>query len=156
MNPAKYLACLLALVLRNWMRSSYVVSPKGRMLGMIRGSVTDSTGGGDPQLQSCLLSTLSTNSVARDHDPTLTATMRFSGLPVGGVQEFTVVGALAWVRLDLTGIVLNGSRCGECQRNAEGRGKGGGAGSDSDGFRLIQTRRDQDDQRHDYQSECES
>src|SRR5713226_3981965 len=103
MNPAKYLACLLLLVLGfGCMQSLFA---QGTDLGTIRGSVTDSSGALIPNAKVVVLD-LSTNT-SRETTSNSHGDYEVSGLRSGSYK--VSVSAPGMGTTDLTGIVLNGS-----------------------------------------------
>src|SRR5882762_6475342 len=103
MNPAKYLACLLALVLG--IGCVQYLFAQGTDLGMIRGSVTDSTRAVIPGAK-VVVTDLSTNS-SRETTTNSHGDYEVSGLRSGAYK--VTVSAANMGTVDLTGIVLNGS-----------------------------------------------
>jgi len=103
MNPAKYLACLLVLVLGNG--CAQTLFAQGTDLGAIRGSVTDSTGAVIPNAKVVVVD-LATNT-SRETATNSHGDYEVSGLRSGGYK--VTVSAASMGTVDLTGIVLNGS-----------------------------------------------
>src|SRR6267142_1074772 len=103
MNPAKYLACLLVLVLGNG--CAQTLFAQGTDLGAIHGSVTDSTGAVIPNAKVVVVD-LATNT-SRETATNSHGDYEVSGLRSGGYK--VTVSAASMGTVDLTGIVLNGS-----------------------------------------------
>jgi hypothetical protein len=103
MNPAKYLASLLALVL--CVGCAPFLFAQGTDLGTIRGSVADSTGAVIPGAKVVVLD-LATNT-SRETTTNSHGDYEMSGLRSGSYK--VTVSAASMGAIDLTGIVLNGS-----------------------------------------------